>query len=164
MGNEDIWPIGGLYNEDKLKVRARLRRARTSARLAPLADKLLASVAQFTHSILLALNHTRRQAPSAHRSRCSLIQRFWETLLAQNHARTQTGAICPSLSLLAHSPLSGDPTQFTHTESHAHRKASSARRSRYSLIQRSWQTLLISLAQNQTHTESRHLPIAPVAR
>ena len=118
-------------------------------------------------SCLLRLRITQftgRQATSSQHSRCSLIQRFWETLLAQNHARTQTGAICPSLSLLAHSPLSGDPTQFTHTESHAHRKASSARRSRYSLIQRSWQTLLISLAQNQTHTESRHLPIAPVAR
>ena len=72
-------------------MRAPLRGAHTSARLAPLADKLLASLAQFTHSMLLAQNHTRRQAPSAHRSRCSLIQ------------RSQTGAICPSLALLAHS-------------------------------------------------------------
>ena len=70
-------------------MRAPLRGARTSARLAPLADKLLASLAQFTHSMMLAQNHTRRQAPSAHRSRCSLIQCFRETLLAQNHTRRQ---------------------------------------------------------------------------
>ena len=51
---------------------------------------------------------------SVHRSRCSLIQCFWETpliSLAQNHmiaeSHTQTGAICPSLVLLAHSALSG---------------------------------------------------------
>ena len=61
------------------------------ARLAPLADKLLASLAQFTHSMMLAQNHTRRQAPSTHRSRCSLIQRFQGELisLAQNHMPTE---------------------------------------------------------------------------
>ena len=60
-------------------MRAPLRGARTSARLAPLADILLASLAQFT----------RKQASSAHRSLCSLIQRFREKLLAQNHTRRQ---------------------------------------------------------------------------
>ena len=54
-------------------MRAPLRGARTSARLAPLADKLLASLAQFTHSIALWQNHTCRKAPSANCSRCSLI-------------------------------------------------------------------------------------------
>merc|ERR1739844_553542 len=75
----------------------------------------------------------------------------------------QTGAICPSLALLTHSALSGDPTHFTRTESHAHRKASSARRSYCSLIQRSWQTPLISLAQNHTHTH-RQAPSAHRSR
>ena len=46
------------------------------------------------------------------------------------------------------------PTHFTRTESHAHRKASSARRSHCSPIQRSWQTPLISLKQNQTHLQT----------
>ena len=81
-------------------MRAPLRGARTSARLAPLADILLASLAQFTHSILLAQNHKRRQAPSAHRSRCSLIQHFWETLLAQNHTRRQAPSAHRSRCLL----------------------------------------------------------------
>ena len=43
------------------------------------------------------------------------------------------------------------PTHFTRTESHAHRKASSARRSRSSLIQRFRETLL---AQNHKHIQA----------
>ena len=63
-----------------------------------------------------------------------------DTACAESH--TQTGAICPSLALLAHSALSVEPTHFTRTEPHAHRKASSVRRSRCSLIQHSWISLL----------------------
>ena len=74
---------------------------------------------------------------------------------AESH--TQTGAICPSLASLAHSARSANPNNFTRTESHAHRKASSTCRSRC------WQTPLISLAQNHMHTERRHLPIACAA-
>ena len=68
-------------------------------RITLLADKLLASLAQFTHSMMLAQNHTRRQAPSTHRSCCSLIQRFQETpliSLTQNHMHTER---CYLLSL-----------------------------------------------------------------
>ena len=50
---------------------------------------------------------------------------------ARTQSHTQTGAICPSLILLAHSALSGDLTHFTctesHTHTHTHRKVSSAR-------------------------------------
>ena len=63
----------------------------TSARLAPLADKLLASLAQFTHSMLLVQNHT------------------------------ETVAICPSLALLTHSALSGDPTPLAQNHMHTER-------------------------------------------
>ena len=77
-------------------MRTPLRGARTSARLA---DKLLASLAQFTHSMLLAQNHTCRQVPSAHRP---LIQHFLETpliSLLHNHMHTER------LTLLANSAL-----------------------------------------------------------
>ena len=64
------------------------------ARLTPLADKLLASLAQFTHSMMLAQNHTHRQAPSAHLA--TDTARF-----ARAESHTKTGVICPSLALLA---------------------------------------------------------------
>ena len=102
-------------------MRAPLRGARTSARLALLADKLLASLAQFT----------RRQAPSVHRSRCLLIQHFRETLLAQNHTRRQA----PS----AHRSCCSLIQRFQETllaQNHTCRQAPSAHRSRCSLIQR----------------------------
>ena len=70
-------------------MRAPLRRARTSARLTPLPDKLFASLAQFTHSMILGENHTHRQVQSAHQSRCLLILHFRETLLEQNHTHRQ---------------------------------------------------------------------------
>ena len=72
-----------------------------------------------------------------------------DTACAESH--TQTGAICPLLALLAHSAISGDATHFTHTESHAHRKAPSASCSH---IQHSWKTPLILLAQNHTNTRT----------
>ena len=66
-----------------------MRGASTSARLAPLADKVLALLAQFTHPMLLALNQALRQVPSAYCSCCSLIQHFQETLIAQNYTQTE---------------------------------------------------------------------------
>ena len=80
-----------------LKVRAPPRGARTSARLASLAQFTPTKapsahrsrfwlIQQFWET-LLAQNHTCRQAQSAHLSHCSLIQRFRETLLSQNHTR-----------------------------------------------------------------------------
>ena len=100
--------------------------------------------------------------------------------LVSHHTHTQTGAICPSLALLAHSAilpdpphfnrteshihkqtgaicpllahsaLSGDPTYVTQTESDAHRMGSSTCRSHCSLIQCTCQTLLTLVAQNLT--------------
>ena len=58
------------------------------AKLAPLADKLLASLAQFTHSMMLAQNHTRRQAPSAHLT--TDTDRF-----ARAESHTTAGVNCP---------------------------------------------------------------------
>ena len=129
-------------------MRAPLRGARTSARLATLADRLLASLAQFT----------RRQAPSAHRSRCSLIQ------------RSQTGAICPSLALLAHSaqahwrhlPIARVARSFS-----ARTLAPSAHRSRCSLIQRSQTGAIcpsLALLAHSAQAHWRHLPITRVDR
>ena len=80
--------------------------ARSSARLAPLAATLLASLAQ---------NHPCRQASSAHHSHCSLIQRSQHTLLTLL-GQTQIGVICPSLAVLAHSAILAYTAQFARTE------------------------------------------------
>ena len=108
-----------------------------SARLAPLAATLLTSLAQnypyrqsssahhscccliqlFRHAQLTlpGQNLRRRQVSAAHQSRCSLIHRFRHTHFARAESHMQTGVICPSLALLAHSALLEDSARFART-------------------------------------------------
>ena len=111
------------------------RSATLMAGFAPLADKLLASLTQFTHSMMLAQNHTRRQAPSAHLA--TDTARF-----ARAKSHTKAGVICPSLALLASSapwrhiwaPPSGKTLLASLAQNHIQRQVSSAHRSRCSLV------------------------------